>query len=89
MAEQAAKILIEAGVPFYQRGGHLVRPIQLEAKSFFEKKPQMISAFGSRRLDRMVEGIRKREQTEDDDDAIKKINETHALVLAGNKAVVV
>ena len=40
------------------------------------------------RLDRMVEGIRKREQTEDDDDAIKKINETHALVLAGNKAVV-
>ena len=37
MADQAAKILIEAGVPFYQRGGHLVRPIQLEAKSFFDE----------------------------------------------------
>ena len=51
------------------------------------RKPQRISAFGSRGR---PDGRRhsQREQTEEDDDAIKKINETHALVLAGNKAVV-
>jgi putative DNA primase/helicase len=35
--DQAAKVLIEAGVPFYQRGGTLVRPATVDAKTFDEE----------------------------------------------------
>ena len=34
MADNAAKVLIDAGVPFYQRGQSLVRPVTVPVQSF-------------------------------------------------------
>jgi hypothetical protein len=34
MADQAAEVLLKAGVPFYQRGSQLVRPVILPVESF-------------------------------------------------------
>ena len=37
MADCAAKVLIDAGVPFYQRGQSLVRPVTVPVQSFHGK----------------------------------------------------
>jgi Family of unknown function (DUF5906) len=64
--------------------------MRLSMIEFEQQRKEAAKELGVRvsQLDRMVEGARKRDQTDDVDKQVAEINAEHALVLAGNKAAV-
>jgi hypothetical protein len=66
------------------------RLLLLSMIEYEQQRKQAAKELGVRvsQLDRMVEGARKRDQTDDFDKQVAEINAEYALVLAGNKAAV-
>jgi hypothetical protein len=66
------------------------RLLRLSMIEYEQQRKEAAKELGVRvsQLDRMVEGARKRDQTDDVDKQVAEINAEYALVIAGNKAAV-